>query len=341
MKRLAMAIVVGLVMLSLLSVNDACAAGKVVSIEFVSAFAAQDRNTALFQEFGKLAETRTKGAVKVTVHPAGTLVPPKQVYDSVAKGIADMAWAPISYNPGRFPMTELLELPVGASDNVIFSKMANEFYKKFQPQELKDVKVLLLGQSPPYFIHTNKPVTKLEDLKGMKIKVTGSVQSDTVLAFGAVPVAMSAGEVYDSISKGVIDGFYGSYQVLETLRLNEVVKYTVENPQSSLGTCGILIVNKAKWNSLPPDIAKILEDIYVGELGAKFPATYAAESKHGKEYAIKGGLKVTTLSASEENRWIDRLKPLIEKNVKERASRGLQAQEGLSFIQNYLKAKQK
>ncbi|MBI5439858.1 MAG: hypothetical protein HY900_01465 [Deltaproteobacteria bacterium] len=120
-----------------------------MSLEFISSMAATDKVTLFLQDWAKEAEKRTNGAVTIAVHPVGTIVPPPQAYDAVVKGIADAAWAPLAFNPGRFPLSELLDLPLGLTNNKLSSDMANAYFKKFQPKELGDVKVLTFAMSPP------------------------------------------------------------------------------------------------------------------------------------------------------------------------------------------------
>jgi TRAP-type transport system periplasmic protein len=323
-------------MLGLLSPVGTYAAEKEIKLEFISAMAAQHPITMLFQNFAKQVEQKTNGGIKITVHPPGTLVAPQQGYDSVVKGIADMAWHPVGFNPGRFPLSELLDMPIGSSDNLISSKVANEFYAKFKPKELDDVKFLFFGMSPPYYIHTKKPIKTVEDLKGLKLKVFGSTQSDYVTALGGVPVSMSAPEVYDSISKGIVEGFVGSHEVLKSFKLNEVVKYTVESPRTAIASAGMLVANKKKWDSIPPNNKKILEQM-VNELGPQVVKAYDQGADDAKVYAAKAGHQVFVLPAAEDEKWAARIKPIIDREIKERAAKGLPAQDALNFIQDNLK----
>lgn len=175
---------IGLGVLSLWSANKTFASEKAVNLEFISSMTATDKITILFQEWGKEVEKKTGGSIVVAGHPVGTLVPPPQAYDAVVKGIADIAWAPLAFSPGRFPLSEFLDLPLGLSNNRVSSLMANEYFMKFKPEELDDVKMFFFALSPPYYIHTKKSVETMDDLKGMKIKITGSAHVDVMKALG-------------------------------------------------------------------------------------------------------------------------------------------------------------
>lgn len=98
-------------------------------------------------------EKRTNGRVKVTLFPAGTLTPPDKIYDAVTGGISQAGFHVLAYTPGRFPLMEACELPVGIPDAVLASLLVNDFYNKFKPQELSGTKQLMLfGAPPPSFI---------------------------------------------------------------------------------------------------------------------------------------------------------------------------------------------
>ena len=97
---------------------------------------------------GKDIETATSGRVKVSTFPGNTLTPPMQAYDAVVKGIADLAGCLLAYAPGRLPLSEVLQQP-SVPEWLPATKLANAYYKKFQPKEFDDVKVMYLHGAAP------------------------------------------------------------------------------------------------------------------------------------------------------------------------------------------------
>ncbi len=129
-------------------------------------------HSVLAEQWGKEIEKRTNNRVKITFFHGGTLAPPAQIYDSTVQGIADMGFSVLGYTRGKFPLTEVIDIPLGLKTGVTATKLINAYYKKFQPKEFDEVKVLYLHAHGPGLLHTTKkPVAKLEDLKGMKIGV--------------------------------------------------------------------------------------------------------------------------------------------------------------------------
>jgi TRAP-type C4-dicarboxylate transport system substrate-binding protein len=280
-------------------------------------------------------EQRAGGRVKITLYPEGTLTSVPQTYDAVVKGIADMGQGSFSFNRGRFPLTELLDLPLGLRSSYEGAQLANAFYKKFQPKELSDVKVLFLVMTPPNLFQTNKRVKTVDDLKGLKTRVPGGTAAEVVSAFRAAPVAMPMGDAYDAMRKGIVQAVMCAYEPLEMRSLADVVKFSVENFEAGLGVSGFVVMNKTKWNKLPPDIQKIFQDT-ADEYMEKVAQAWDKQEQRAKRFAKQKGVEVITLSKEEEARSAQMVKPVLDKYVKDKTALGLPAKEALSFCQEYV-----
>ena len=150
-------------------------------------------------EWSKEIEKRTNGKVKINYYSGGTLMPAPQTYDSIVKGIADIGFSIMSYTRGKFPLTEVIDLPLGYKSGYTATKLINAYYAKFRPKEFDETKVLYLHAHGPGILNTKKPVYKLEDLKGMKIRSTG-LSSKIAQSLGAAPVGMPIPETYYALS---------------------------------------------------------------------------------------------------------------------------------------------
>lgn len=223
---------------------QAHSAQKVVTIKVANWFPIAHKQTPLLESWCKDLEKRAGGAVKVNYYPAGTLVPAAQTYDAVTKGISDVGNHVLGYTVGRFPLTEVLDLPHGYPNNTVPTKLANAFYNKFKPKEFNDVKLLWFHAQSPGLVHTkNKPVAKLEDLKGLKMRTYGS-NAKLMGYLGGAPVAMPMTEVYDSLSRGVADGLMAPYEALEGFRIGEQINYCTESYGTSYTAVFAIIMNK-------------------------------------------------------------------------------------------------
>ena len=220
------------------------------------------------------------------------------------------------------------------------TRLINEYYNKFKPKELDEVKVLYLHAHGPGLLHTTKkPITKLEDLKGMKIRATG-LASKIVLAFGAAPVGTTMPETYDALRTGVADGAMAPFKALKDFRWGEVVSYSTENYGSSYSTGFFVVMNKKKWNSLPADMKKIFDDVskeWIVKTGVLWDTT----DKDGIDFITKRGVKILPLSKEEDAKWAAAVRPLLDDYVNTMKTKGLPGAEALKFCLDYIKANTK
>ena len=316
-----------------------CAQEKVINLTFSNFFPAAHKNSVIMDQWCKEVEKRTKGRVKITYYPGAVLTPAAQTYDSVANGIADIGESVLGYTKGRFPLTEVIDLPLGYKSGYVATKLINAYYKKFQPKEFNQVKVLYLHAHGPGILFTKKPVTKLEDLKGMKIRSTG-FSAKVVAALGGTPVAMPQTDSYEALRTGIVQGILNPIEAMKGWKIGEVVNYTIENYGSAYSTSFFVVMNKQKWDSLPPDIQKIIEaidDEWIEKQGKQWDEI----DKEGREFMVQRKNKFIKLSKEEDERWAKAVRPVINEYVTELQAKGLPGQEALNFCLEYLKTHQK
>lgn len=326
--------------LLLVSVPGASAQEKVITLNYANFFPAPSPHSVLVEQWGKEIEKRTNNRVKITFFHGGTLAPAAQIYDSTVQGIADMGFSVLAYTRGKFPLTEVMDLPLGLKNGVTATKLINAYYKKFQPKEFDEVKVLYLHAHGPGLIHTTKkPVAKLEDLKGMKLRATG-LSAKIVSALGAAPVGTTMPETYDVLRTGVAEGALAPFMALKDFRWGELTSYSILNYGSSYSVGFFVVMNKNKWNALPPDIQKIFTQVneeYVDKVGALWDQT----DKDGIEFVKSKGGKLLPLSPEEDARWAKAVRPLLDDYVAASKAKGLPGDQALKFCLDFIKAHQK
>jgi|WetSurSiteA1Bulk_404760.scaffolds.fasta_scaffold24390_1 TRAP-type transport system periplasmic protein len=334
MRKITMCFAV-VTLISLWFTQGIYAAEKAIGLEFCYTFAASHGVSKALEEMSRTLEQRSGGRVKITTYPDGTLTPIPRMYEGVVKGIVDIGHGAFTFNRGRFPLLEVLDLPLGLKNSHEGAELANAFCQKFQPKELSDVKVLFLVMTPPTMFQTTKRISTMEDLKGLKTRVPGGTVAEVISTFGAVPVAMPMAEAYDAMRKGIVEAVVSAYEPLEIRSLADVVKYTVENFETGMGTTGFVIMNKDKWSKLPPEIQKIFDET-ANEYAEKVAVAWDKLELGAKEYAAKKGVEIIKLTKTEETKSIAMFKPVLEKYVKEKAALGLPAEEALQFCNDYV-----
>lgn len=308
---------------------------KVVELNYSIFFPATHGHTLLATEWGKEVEKRTNGAVKVNMFPGATLTPADQTYDGVVKGIADVGMAVLSYTKGRFPLSEVIDLPLGYKHGLQATKLTNAYFAKFNPKELSDTKIMYLHAHGPGIFHTKKPVNNMEELKGLKIRCSGT-SARVVSALGATPVAMPQNESYDALQKGVVDGLVSPIETLKGWKIGEVVKSTTENFGSAYSLGFFVAMNKKKWDSLPKDVQQTIEQINQ-EWIERTGKTWDDLDKAGKEFSISLGNQVIELSKEQDQKWAEAVKSVLNDYVNGAKQKGLPGEEALSFCVEWLK----
>jgi TRAP-type transport system periplasmic protein len=311
------------------------AADKPIELTFSNFFPAPHNNSVLAEEWAKAVTEKTGGKVKITLFHGGTLSPAAQTYDGVVKGISDIGMSVLSYTRGRFPLTEIVDLPLGYKTGYAATQVANAYFKKFQPKEFADTEVMFLHAHGPGVLHTKKPVATMDDLKGLKISCTG-LSAKVAEKLGAVPVAAPMPERYDSIQKGVTEGGLFPLEALKGWKLGEVVKSTTLNFGSAYTTCFFVVMNKEKWASLPADVQKAIQEVN-GQFIEKFGRGWDQIDKEGNDFAASKGVTTVALSPAEDAKWTAAVKPILDEYVANMKAKNLPGEEALKFCQDELK----
>ena len=304
---------------------------KVIRLKVAMYFPPPSFQSKVLEEFCRELEKRTGGAVKVDYYSGGSLLKAPAMFDGVVSGIADMGYSHVYYTAGRMPVTEAAGLPLGYPSAWVASQTLNDFYHEFKPKEFDKVKVLWLNTSPNSAIATaSKPIRKLEDLEGLTIRAPG-LAGEVIKALGGTPAPTPMMEVYDAISKGVIDGEASNFETLFAFKFGEVVKYTtsvwpINNPFPFY-----FVMNKNSYNKLPPDIRAIF-DTLVGEYKERYILTWNSIDFVGKKFGLSKGVEFIELPPSEIPKWQAAVEPVIDGYVKRLVGKGYSEAEVKGWI---------
>ncbi|MEZ5538142.1 MAG: TRAP transporter substrate-binding protein [Thiolinea sp.] len=265
-------------------------------------------------------EKDSEGRIEIQRYPSMQLGgKPPELISQVTDGVADIVWTVSGYTPGRFPQTEVFELPFMMTNAEATSRayweMAEE---KMMDKDFKDFRVLGLWVHGPGLIHSKEPITKVEDLNGVKLRAPTRVTNMLFSALGATPVGMPVPAVPEGLSKGVIDATVIPWEVTGALKVPELVKNHTEFGNASLYTTTfIFAMNKDKYNSLPDDLKKVIDDNSGAEFSAFAGKTMQAYDTPTREAAVASGNNIIELSEEQVNEWREASKATTEAWVKE------------------------
>lgn len=318
-----------------LSPSSVRAEEKAMKLRLSSIWPPQHPFTKLFDQWGKDVEKATAGRITVTVFASNTLSPPMQVYDNTVKGVVDVGTCLLAYSPGRLPLSEVLQQPLGYRNGHQATRLANEYYKKFKPKEFDDVHVLFLHGAAPGFIFTKGPVTSLAGIRGLRIKANAE-NADMVKALGASPVTMPVSETYDALSRGLVDGALFPIEALQGFKIGEVVKTVLEDFSMSYMTSMYAVMNKDKWNAISPADQKAIDKIneeYIEKAGK----LWVELDNNAMAFAKGKGVTFVRVSKEDEEATAAKMKPILDDYVKMTKAKGLPGDAALKFAQDFLK----
>lgn len=287
------------------------------------------------ERWTKEVEKRTNGEVKIQTFPGGTLLAAKNIFDGVITGSADIGNFAMSYQPGRFPVSEAVDLPVGFKSSKVASLVLYDLIEKYKPKEFEKVKILTLFTCPPADFMTSRPVKSLKDLKGLELRVSGT-GAEIIKALGAIPVAMPQSETPEAIQKGVVKGMVSSMEILKDFNFAAYCPYATE---ANLFVVSFAVVmNMDKWNALPSSVKKVLDELRVEQ--AIWTGDYV--DNHVKEALVwskeKYNHQVIGLPAEDKAEVAKLLSPMIQDYVKKVTAQGLPGEQIIKDV-NSLKAK--
>ena len=306
-------------------------AAEVIKLKAANYLPTTHKMSLLTEKFCQEIKKRTNGRVDITYYPGGTLLSPVKMFNGITSDIADIGVSHIQYTRGRFPVTEVFDLPLGFQNGWVDSHTSNDFYNKFKPAEWDSVHVLYIDTCGPLVLETiAKPVRTLEDLKGLKIRGVGQL-TDTLKALGAVPIPMEMPDVYDALRRAVLDGVMVDLSTLKYWKFAEVVKYVTTTSQIGTGITFYCVMNKEKWNSLPPDIQKIFNEVSAQILDEQ-GRLWNEMDIEGRDFFKEKGGQLITLSDAEAPKWIKAVEPTIAEYKKRVTSEGFKAADVDSWI---------
>ncbi|MFC1820128.1 TRAP transporter substrate-binding protein [Thermodesulfobacteriota bacterium] len=306
-----------------------------IEISYANFFPPTHVQSQLPESWCKELEKRTNGKVKTTYYPGGTLLAPAKMFSGILDGIADVGTSVIGYTPGFFPAMQAIDLPMGYPSAHVATKVINDFYNKFKPKNLSKVKVMYFHAHGPGILHSKKPVRKLEDLRGMKVRSYG-FNAKMTSALGAVPVAMPQSGVYEALQKGVADATIAPMEVLKGWKQGEVVKATTQCYSVGYTAGFFVVMNIDKWNSLPKDVQRTIEQLNKEWVG-KYGDAWEKSDQEGLEFTRSLGNEVIPLSDAENARWAKAVAPVVDAYIKDVTGKGLPGQDYVDFIRAKIK----
>jgi len=275
------------------------------------------------------------GRIEVKRFPGAQMGPPPVYYDLARNGQAEVVWFLSGGTPGRFPITELINLPYLVGSSEIGTKVMNEpeLRTKYLDPEHKGVRVLAyMTHQPGQIITTKKAIRSVDDMKGTRIRFSSPTIRDFVSALGATPVGVAPTEIAEALQKGTVDGAFIDYGGAGiAFKLGGTIKYVTEM-YSYVASFGIAM-NPAFYDKLPADLKKLVDDSFKGrekELGDAWDSIDGP----GKKNLVDGGAEAFKLSPAEDAKFRKIGADVAEAKIKELEGKGMPARAAFNLMKS-------
>lgn len=285
-----------------------------------------------FAEIARVTEGRVtiSAAPKVIGNVAGQ-------YDVLAEGLADVALVVPGYTPGRFPLTEGLELPFLGDDPLVSIPLSQRAYEQFlAPQDIfKDVVPLLVFTgNPAHLALRSGQITSLDQFGGLKLRSPQKAASDALELLGATPISKPMSEVYELASSGTIDGGIIPPDTVLGFNLAGTLKEYVLIPGGIVNTVNMLAFGPEAWGKISPADQEAIRSVSGEVLAQKLAAVYSKSLQDALTAMPGAGMNVQTLPDDLANGLRAKLAPLRDGWIEKAKAAGMaQAEEMLSFLQ--------
>lgn len=282
----------------------------------------------LYQAWAASVEEASGGELRVQLFPSGTLAKAESIYEAAANGIADVGSTVQGYSAGRFPLTQIVELPGVAPTAEAGACVLQTLYDEGHlDEEYADTRPLFMFTTGPGFLHTKDTVVETpEDLRGLRIRRPTALVGDMLTDMGATPVGMPAPDIYTAMQRGVIDGVSLPWEGVNTFRLNELTTQHTQVPFYSLGL--IVTMNQRSYDRLSPEQQAVIDE-YSGMAWAENAGeVFGRLDREGKEKAVEAGHNIIEIdNPLEHPDWQQPLKDGIEQYLADLDERGLPSRE--------------
>lgn len=282
-------------------------------------------------------EEQSDGRIEVEIYPSMQLGgSPASLIDQVEDGVVDLVWTLPGYTPGRFPVTEVFELPFMSGRAEASSQALCEFFEPHLQEEYGDVKVIALNTAGSGLFHMKgSPIESLEDMQGRQIRAPNRITTEAIALLGGEPIGMPVPQVPESLSRGVIEGALLPWEVTVPLRVAELVdSHTGFNSERGFYTSVFLLaMNPQSYERLPADLQAVIDanSLASGCEESRIAGQNMAEADvPGEELAESQGNTVIMISPEDAEVWQDALQPIIDQWVAMMDGAGL---DGAAMLQ--------
>jgi TRAP-type C4-dicarboxylate transport system substrate-binding protein len=270
--------------------------------------------------WSRQVEAQSGGRIRIDLFPSMQLGgAPADLFDQARDGVADIVWAMPCNTPGRFPRTEAFELPFVPSRRALVSSKALDDYARANlADEFREVHAISFSCSDRGVLHTNRPIHTIEDIRGQRLHVQTRFAAAALRALEAAAVPMPSAQLPLAITQHVVDGCVDPWNIVPTLRLNDLLKTHTEFADASLSsTTFVLAMNKAAYDKLPRELKTVIDNNSGLPAAGMAGAMWDLQASAVVDMVSERGDPITTLLPEAVAHWRKATEPVIEAWLKD------------------------
>lgn len=284
--------------------------------------------------WGKQIDEVTKGRVKLEIMPS-SLGPPQAQFDIAKDGLADVAVSVHGYTPGRFTLTDVVELPFLGDKaepiSVAYWRVHQAMLTK--ADEHKGVKmVAVFSHGPGHILNIKKPIRSLDDMNGLKFRVGGGMVNTIAKELGVVPVLQPATKAYEILSTGVADGLLFPTESVAFFKLDKLIKYATIVPKGLYNTSFFIVMNQAKWDALSADDKKAIEPTMHEAWARMAGKAWDAADLAGHEAMKAAGIQSEPMSADFQKAVAAKLTGVEKEFIEKAKAKGVDGAAAIAML---------
>lgn len=263
-----------------------------------------------FEPWADSIREASDGRITIEIYPAQQLGAAADHYDMARDGIADIAYVNPGYQPGRFPIAGLAEVPLNFANATGGSRAFDEWYRDYVEAEMPDIHMCLGFVHDPGTLHSTRPIRVPGDLSGMNVRPAQATVGRYVSLLGGANVQASAPDSREILARGAAEATFFPWDSVFLFGIDSVTKNHLDLPLYV--TSFVMAMNRASYDALSPEDRQVMDDHCTTDWAERMAAGWAAQEASGRDKAIEAGHELYAPTEEETAEWRASVEPLMD-----------------------------
>lgn len=263
-----------------------------------------------FEPWAESIREASEGRITIQMYPAQQLGAAADHYDMARDGIADIAYVNPGYQPGRFPIAGLAEMPLNFANATGGSRAFDLWYRDYVEAEMPDIHMCLGFVHDPGTLHSTRPIRVPGDISGMNVRPAQATVGRYVSLLGGANVQASAPDSREILARGAAEATFFPWDSVFLFGIDSVTPYHLDLPLYV--TSFVMAMNRSSYDALSDEDRAVMDDHCTTDWAERMAAGWAEQEASGRDKAIEAGHELYQPSDEEQAEWRASVAPLLE-----------------------------